>query len=64
MDNIKEWTSLSMPELLTVASRGKVWKTISAESSFMSPDDQIFQESELNLHLSCRPTEPTQITVR
>ena len=37
MDNIKEWTSLPMPELLTRASRRKDWKIISAESSLMSP---------------------------
>ena len=32
-DNIKGWTSLPMPELLTGASCRKVWKRISAESS-------------------------------
>ena len=37
MDNIKEWTSLSMPELLTRASCKNYWKRISAKSSFMSP---------------------------
>ena len=35
MDNIKEWTSLPMPELLTMASR-KRWKRIYAESSVVS----------------------------
>ncbi len=35
MDNIKEWTSLPMPELLTRASCRKDWKRISAESSLM-----------------------------
>ena len=44
MDSIKEWTSLSMPELLTRTScrRKKTtqnWK-ISVESSFMSPMTQ------------------------
>ena len=37
MDNIKEWTSLPMPELLTWAFCRKDWKRISAESALMSP---------------------------
>ena len=37
MDIIKEWASLPMPELLTMASRRKNWKRISAESFLMSP---------------------------
>ena len=37
IDNIKERTSLPMPELLTAASCRKDWKRISAESSLMSP---------------------------
>ena len=37
MDNIKEWTSLPMPEMLTRASCRKDWRRISAESSLMSP---------------------------
>ena len=41
MDNIKEWTLLPMPELLTRASckqtKKKDWKRISAESSLMFP---------------------------
>ena len=37
MDDIEEWTSLLMPELLTIAFRRKDWKKISAESSLMSP---------------------------
>ena len=37
MENIKEWTSLPMPELLTRASCRKDWKRISAELSLMSP---------------------------
>ena len=37
MDNIKEWTSLPMPELLTGAYCRKDWKRISAELSLMSP---------------------------
>ena len=35
--DIKEWTSLSMPELLTRAACGKGWRGVSAESSFMAP---------------------------
>ena len=37
MDNIKEWTSLLISELLTRASCRKGWKRIFAESSLMSP---------------------------
>ena len=39
MDNIKKWTSLPMPELLTRAScrKKKSWKRIPAESSLMPP---------------------------
>ena len=37
MDNIKEWTYLPLPELLTMASCRKDWKRISAESSLKSP---------------------------
>ena len=37
MDNIKDWTSLPMPELLTTASCRKDWKRISAESPLVSP---------------------------
>ena len=37
MDNIKEWTSLPMPELLTGASCRKDWKRVCAESSLMLP---------------------------
>ena len=55
MDNIKEWTYLPMPELLTLAFRRKDWKRISAESSLMSlppphrhPDDPVGQGIELN----------------
>ena len=39
LDNIKEWTSLPMPEVLTRASCRTDWKRISAESSLMSHDD-------------------------
>ena len=31
MDNVEEWTSLPVPELLTMASRNEDWKGISAE---------------------------------
>ena len=37
IDNIKEWTSLPMPELLTRASCRNDWKRFSAESSLKSP---------------------------
>ena len=37
IDNIKEWTSLPIPELLTMAFCRKIWKRISAESSLMFP---------------------------
>ena len=37
LDNIKEWTSLPMPELLTRASCRKDRKRITARSSLMSP---------------------------
>ena len=37
MDNIKEWTSLPMPELFTRASCRKDCKRISTELSLMSP---------------------------
>ena len=46
MDNIKEWTWLPMPELLTRASCRNDWKRISAESSLMSR--LIGQGNELN----------------
>ena len=37
MDNVKEWTSLLMLELLMMAFRSKYWETISVESSLMFP---------------------------
>ena len=46
MDNIKEWMSLPMPELLTMTCR-KDWRKISAESSVMSPYDPVGQGTEL-----------------
>ena len=36
MDNVKEWTSLPVPELLTGAYCIKDWKRISADSCLMS----------------------------
>ena len=48
MDNMKEWTSLPMPELLTRASCRKDWKRISVESSPFSSDDPSGQGTELN----------------
>ena len=41
MDNIKELTSLYMPELLTRASCGTDWKRIFAESSLVSLTTQL-----------------------
>ena len=37
MDNIKAWTSLSVPELLTMASNRRDWKWISAGLSLTPP---------------------------
>ena len=37
MDNVKEWTSLPMPELLTRTSCKKDWTRTSAESTLMPP---------------------------
>ena len=51
-DNTKEWTSLRIPELLTRTSCRKDWKRISAESSFMSPDE-IGQGTELSWTNCC-----------
>ena len=48
VDNIKEWATLPMPELLTRATCRKDWKRISAESSLVSPDGLIGQGTELN----------------
>ena len=45
MDNVKEWTSLPMAELLLRASCRKDWKGISVESSAVDP---IGQRTELN----------------
>ena len=47
MDNIKEWTSLSIPKLLTRTSCRIYRKTISAELSIMSPDDPTDRGTEL-----------------
>ena len=47
MDNIREWTFLVLPELLTAAFCRNDWKRISAESSLVSPDDHIGQETKL-----------------
>ena len=46
MDNVKEWTSLPMPELFTTGSCRKDGKRISAESSVMSSDDPVGQGNE------------------
>ena len=55
LDNVKEWISLPIPELLTRASCRNDWKRISAESSIMSPrrPNLYFQPasvSDLGLH--------------
>ena len=42
LDIVKDWTSLSTPELLTMAFR------IFAESSFLFPDDSIAQGTQMN----------------
>ena len=47
-DNIKEWTSLPIPELLTTASCRNDWKRVSAESSFISPRWPNQSGTELN----------------
>ena len=45
--DMKEWTSLPVPELLTRASCRKDWNRNSAESSSCPPDALIGQETEL-----------------
>ena len=56
MDNIKEWTSLPVPELLTMASCRKGWKRISTKSSLISPQwpSRSRDWTELNLFLEGR----------
>ena len=46
-DGVKEWTSVPMPILLTMAFCMKEWKRISAESSPCPADDPIGQGTEL-----------------
>lgn len=44
MDNIKDWVSLPMPQMLSMASCTKDWERINAESSVMlSPSDPVGQ---------------------
>ena len=72
-DNVKEWTSLSMPELLTMASRRKDRKKISDESSLLSlpphpPPPNLTTQSVIGLHRAvykqaCLYTRPTIYTV-
>ena len=53
MDNIKEWTSLPIPELFTMASRKereKERKRISVESSLVSPDYPIAEVAPLEVY--------------
>ena len=66
MDNVKEWTSLPMPELLTTSSCRKEWKSISEESSIMPPspppDDPTSQGTEMNwteLNWTCSRLTPS-----
>ena len=54
MDNVKEWTSPPMPHLLTMASYRKDRKKISAESSLVSSDGPIGQESDLNWNIQSK----------
>ena len=50
MVNVKEWTSLPMPELLAMASRLKDWNRISAEASLKSNEDPVGKGTELNYY--------------
>ena len=61
MDNIKEWTSPPMPELLTRASTRRDWKRICAELYLMSPEDSIGQRTELNICADFRGIAPTPL---
>ena len=53
MENIKEWTLLPMPELLTRASCRKDLKGISAESSLMSPRRHNWSRDWTELDCAC-----------
>ena len=48
MDDIKEWTSLPMPNLLTRAFCRKDWKRSLLNRTSCPPDDPIGQGTELN----------------
>ena len=50
MDNVKDWTSLSMPELLTMASHRKDWKRISTDPP--CPPHQCNRSRDRTEHLS------------
>ena len=65
VDNIKERTSLPIPELLTMASCRRVWKRISAQSFVMSTRRHNWSRdwSELNWTVETR-NRPATITVR
>ena len=59
----KEGTSLSIPELLTVASRRKDWKRVSAESSFTSlkRPNRSRDRTELKCHIILKRLYPGRI---
>ncbi len=60
MDDIKEWTSLPVPNLLTMASdRKRLGEKICAESSNTPPDHLIGQGTELNRDI----IEPTTVSL-
>ena len=54
MDNVKDWTSLPMPVLLTMASCRKDRKRVSAESSVVSRRQPSRSRGWTDLHLSYR----------
>ena len=64
MDNIKEWTYLPIPNLLTKASCKKDWNRISAESSLMSPrrPNRLRDWAELNFLAFLRGGIPLHYT--
>ena len=64
MDNIEQWTSLPVPELLTRASCRKDWKRISAESSLMSPRPPIRSMDWTELNWTTCPSLHLPKTVR
>ena len=49
-DNIKKWTALSVPELLTMAFHTKDWKSIFAESSLKYPPPHLLPPPAHPIH--------------